>query len=221
MQPLLGTVDLVVEIFSVLIASLIGFGSLYAYSKTHKPRHAAFGLAFLAIAVGIAASAVLNFFIDFESMTVPMRGYLAFTFTQALFHAISMVGILGGLVLLLLTNEEVSNPRIAFPLLLLAPIGAWVGREFYVAYHALAFILIVLCIIHYARWHREAHSQHSLLVAIAFGVLAISEAVFILTVFSPVFYLIANSLRFVAFGILFATLVSIFRVTAPRTARRR
>jgi len=224
MQPLLGTVDLAVEIFSFIIATVIGLGSLYAYSKTHKPRHASFGLAFLAIAVGLAASATLNLFVDFESMVVPMRGYLAFTFMQALFHAISMTAILGGLLLLILTNEEVSNLRVAFPLLLLAPLGAWVGREFYIAFHALAFILIVLCVMHYARWYREAHSRHSLLVAIAFSVLALSEAIFILTVFSPMFYLLAHSLRFAAFATLLTTLVSIFKstnVVSRRVSRRR
>lgn len=224
MNPMLGRIDLVVELFSFVTASLIGLGSLYAYSKTHKPRHASFGFAFLAVAAGLAASAVLNAFINFESMAVPLRGYLAFTFTQALFHAVSMTAILGGLILLILTNEEVSNPRVAFPLLLLAPIGAWVGREFYIAFHVLALILIALCVAHYLRWHREAGSRHSLLVAIAFGVLALSEAVFILTVKSPMYYLLAHSLRFAAFATLFATLISIFKSTAVvrrATPRRR
>jgi hypothetical protein len=223
MNPVLGRVDLVVEVFSSVIAFLIGFGSLYAYNKTHKTRHAVFGVALLAMATGYGASAILNAFVDFESMTVPLRGYLAFTFVQALFHVISMTAILGGLILLILTNEDVTNLSVAFPLILLAPLGAWVGREFYIAFHALAAVLLVICALHYVRWHRESHSGHSLLVAMAFLAIGVSEAVFILTVFSPVFYLIAHSIRFLAFGTLLITLVSIFRgATVPHrpVARR-
>lgn len=223
MQPLLERVDLAVEVFSFFTAILIALGSLYAYSKTHKTRHAAFGVAFLSIATSLAASAILNAFVNFEELAVPLRGYLLLTYTQSLFHIISMLGMLGGLIVLLLTNEEVTNVRLAFPLLLLAPLGAWVGHEFYIAFHALALILIILCVFHYARWHREAHSSHSLLVAVAFSVFAVSEATFILTIFSPVFYLLGHSILFIAFAILFVTLVSIYRSTmvAPRATPRR
>lgn len=223
MQPLLERVDFAVELFSFFTATLIALGSLYAYSKTHKPRHAVFGIAFLSIATSLAASAILNAFVSFEGLAVPLRGYLSLTYTQSLFHIISMLGMLGGLLVLLLTNEEVANPRIALPVLLLAPLGAWVGHEFYVAFHALALIIIVLCVMHYARWHRETHSMHSLLVAVAFSVFAVSEAIFILTVFSPVFYLIAHSVLFIAFATLLATLVSIYRstMTVSRSAARR
>ena len=223
MYEFLERFDLAVEAFNFITTALIAFGSLYAFSKTHKPRHAAFGIGFLIIALGLFLSVVFNWFIEIESMVIPLRGYIQMSYVLAGILLLSMLCVLAGYLILFIVAQEITSLKTIALVLLLAPLGVWVAHEFYTGYHVLSFIVTLFIFHHYVRVHIDDRGRHSLPIASAFGILMISQATLALTAFSSLFYVAGHLFRLISFAVLFVTLVSIYRTTsyAPKTSARK
>lgn len=203
-------IDLWVEAFSLVVALFISAFSLSAYLITKQVKQQRFSLAFLLIAIGIFARAVLNSWVQFETLPVPLRGYIDVTYLQGFMLVLSMLFIIAGYVTLIFVTENIKQPKIMMLLLLLAPFTALVAHEFYVLFHLMAMLLVGMLILHFFSNYRRERSSNALLVMLAFGALFVANILFAFTILSYVFYLAGTIVRLVGFLLFLVALVMIF-----------
>lgn len=216
----LDRVDFWMEAFACATSALIAFGSFYAYTRTREARHAAFGFAFLLIALGTVLATIFDWAVDLEVLQIPFRGYIQITYSLDIMLLLSMCATLAGLLTLFIIAENTTNPKTITLLYFIAPLGTWIAHEFYGVYYLISLVVTIFLFQHFWQSHTENPNRNTLFVAMAFGTLALSQALLMFSFEDTTFYLFGHILRGVAFVTLFVTLASIFLSTKPaKTAR--
>jgi hypothetical protein len=214
MASLILDFDVGVEIFSLIITFLIAAFSFHAYTITKQKRHEYLAIAFLLISGGIFFNILFNSAVQFEDLgtsllrTIPLPIFSS----VALFASIALR--LAGYLTIFLITENVESKKTVFLLFLLVPLVVWAAMDFYYIFHMINFIILSFVFIHFYRNYHTHSTTSSMLVMLSFGLLALSQIVFMLGVFdnvSSVFYNLGYIVRAISFGMLFAALVNIYR----------
>ncbi len=206
-------VDVWIQAFSLVVALFISAFSLSAYMITKQKRQQIFSLAFLLIAVGILLQAVLNSWVQFEDLTIPLRGYLAISYSHAAMLLVSMAFILCGYVTIVVLLEKVKQSKVMFLLFLLAPLVALIAHEYYGAFHLFSLLLIGISLGHFLDNYRQTRSGGSLLVLLAFCALFVANAIILFAVTSYVFYILGTIVQLIGFLLFLIALIMIFLST--------
>lgn len=202
--------DLWVEAFSLIIALVIAGFSARVFFITKQKRHLIFSTAFLAIAAGIFSRVVFDYFIAFEQLSIPLKGFIALSFRADLVFLFSMLCILTGYLLIFIVNEYINHVKVALMLLLLAPITILAAHYFYIIYHLVNLVLVSFLFSHFNFNYRKHRTTNTLLIMLAFAAILISEFFFLFMTFSSWPYFVGNVLRLAGFILFLAALIRIY-----------
>ena len=202
--------DLFIEGFVCVVALLISAFSLRTYLLTRQRKHFFFAGAFGLLAGGIALSALLNYFVEFEHLQILLRGYLNIGVELGYLLAASQFLVLSGFMTLYLVNSEIKDKRAIIMLYMMTFFAAIVAHEVYLLYHVTAFIIVGCVFSHYLVNYERQHTRSSLLVLLAFTSLLIAEAVLSFVLFNFWFYVIGNALRALGFVLFLIALIQIY-----------
>jgi hypothetical protein len=214
MGPFLDRFDIFVECISLLTTVLLCGFSLYAYHRTHNPRHAAFGFAFFLLSLGLLASVVFNYLVELEFLAIPLRGYLFIPAHYDLFRMLSHMFLLAGFMTMFMIAERMTRPKVIILTAIITLIAAWIGHEFFVIFHLLTFVVLAFVWHHFYGVFLETRTRNARNIMVTFGILAVAEFVYAGAVFHVGFYFAATVLRLLAFALLLGTTVAIYYNTA-------
>lgn len=206
----LNSFDLVVECFCLLTALIIASFSFHVFLLTKQRRHEVFSIAFFLLSAGIFLSVLFNAAVQFEKLSIVLRGYLGINYFWAFILFGSMILVLAGYLTILIVNEEIKSRKVIALLYVFSLLSAIVAHEVYILYHLIVVLVVAMLFGHFYRNYRVNTSNSSLLVMLAFASILVSEFLFALVIFDPVFYNLGNILRLVGFLLLLFSLISIY-----------
>jgi hypothetical protein len=148
--------------------------------------------------------------VQFETLPIPLRGYIQVSYLHSLLLLSSMLFIVAGYLTLVLIVEHVKQRRISFLLYLLAPFTALVAHEYYVVFHLVVLLLLAFLIRHFLDNYRQARTPNALIVLLAFCALFLANAILLFTVASYIFYLVGTVVQLVGFLLFLTALILIF-----------
>jgi len=209
--------DMMIDACSILVLFLIGFFSLRFYKiKPAKKTYLWLGLSFFMISLSFIFKILTNFRVYYDVDVTRRIGNMMYSYelvryTDILFY----IGTLAHRVLMLLglyalysIYHEHSKSEGLFAAFLLVVVAIFTHNSYYV-FHIISLILMVLVAWRYLQNYRRNKSQSSKLLAISFGVLTISHALFCFVMLSQVLYVAAELIQLVGYTVLLITFIKV------------
>lgn len=212
--------DLIIDIVSVFVLSLIAFFSIRYYRINKKNRNYIYlAISFLLMAVSFLAKILTNFTVyyhiyeirDFGIYTLTHYSIKASTilFDAAyLFYRLLMIAGLYILYSIYQKSQPKSNIYlIAFFIL----VSAYFSQSQYYIFHLTALMLLALITIQLYNNFRKNMQHNAKLLAISFAIIGISQIFFMSAGFSSLLYVIAETIQLLGYSILLITFIKVLR----------
>src|SRR3989344_6838976 len=199
--------DSVMQGLFVVVTLMIYFMSMKAYrfSKDPKYKHFGWGFAFISLAYFILSVSNLAIVTAFYDGTV--RGI---NFGN-LFYLAHIFFTLVGYSVLLLVSMKVRSKKLAVLMFAFISLFVLFSYQYYVKYHIVSLFLLFFIAYQFFENYQKRKSINSGLVFTSFYLLAISEILFLATVYMQLLYVVANVLQLIGY---LAMLVMTVRVIA-------
>lgn len=200
-------IDSVMQVLFALVTLLIYYMCIKAYkfSKDQKYKHFGWGFAFMSFAYFILAMSNLAIVSTFYDGTV--RGI---NFGN-LFYLAHVFFTLIGYSVLLLVSMKVRSKKLAVLMFSFISLFVLFSYQYYLKYHIVSLILLFFIAYQFFENFQKKRTINSGLVFTSFYLLAISEILFLATVYVPLLYVLGNVLQLLGY---LAMLIMTIRVIA-------
>jgi len=219
--------DSIIELIAVIVSILLVFYSYKCYRMIGEKKYLYFSTAFLSITISFMAKIAGTFSIYRPEITRTQLGssvHQAFTsLTPYDINAIALVVhyffmLLGFMMLFLIISKLTWKNQGAIALLLyFVFLATWLSIIHYQLFYATSFVLVALIAYSYHQNYREVRSERARFVAIAFGIILVSQAFFAFAIYSKTVYVLAQLVQLLGFVYLLIPFMLIFR--KPRKDR--
>ncbi len=196
-------IDSLFEGFAGLALLLVTLFSIKAYLFTKDKRYRSFAVAFGLMTVGLAAKAITDFLVHQKigpSGVIFLYGYLAYIATT-----LTALVILFALTL----KSQQRTPFIA--LLLVSLVLVLLSSSYFLSFHVISLILLVFITIHFVKNYYAKRSLSSLLVCIAFVLLAVGQLQFIVDIAYHKWYILGHLSHLLAYVLVLVALGKVLK----------
>jgi len=186
--------DSIFEFISVFITIFIGYYSYKLYKLVSDKKYFYFSLAFMFIAISFIAKAVIIMliylrFLEFDALvdkidavrTIKLLGFVVY-----------MTILLTAYMVLLIINMRIKDRKLISLMLLIVVLSVIISSNMYAAFFIVSAILLIYVAHSYYKNYCKCKSKSSLVVLIAFSLIAISQFSFIFYFVNPIFYVIGH-----------------------------
>jgi hypothetical protein len=187
---------------------------------TSEKRFLYFSISFISLTLAFVSKVLGNFAIYIPKVKFTVMGDIVRnTFHTLVVDKINALGFLfyiifmtfGFMMLFLIVSRlQWKDKRVIAMLMYMAFIASWLGVVHYQLFFLTTFVMICLITYSYYKNYLEMKSKNTLTVAIAFGILVISHALFMFSIYAPRIYVLAQIIQMVGFLCLLIPFVLIF-----------
>lgn len=201
-----------IEAFAALIIFVVAFLAARIYRITHERKYLSFSASFILLSISFLVKAITDGLLsgtlvkltESSATSVFFFGYVAHIFLALTAYAI----------LVIITHKIEDKRVIALIFALLVP-SLLLSGSYFISFYTISIILLAFVTHAYYRNFRNVCSLSSCLVFIAFALLTLSQAQFLLQRMGDMWYITGNITQAAAF---FTMLVALGRVLIkPRT----
>ena len=210
--------DVLIEIFSFIILFLFFYFSVKSY-RLNKNKNALYlGFGFLLIAIAELSTIFTKLILYFDTSFTQEIGRMIITrqivqsidifyYIGFFFHKLFTLAGLYIIYRLPSRKKTVGDFFLAFYFLILS---ALFSQGFYYLFHLTALFLLILIMKNYNNIYKENKSGNTLVLIIAFGILALSQIILLLSKIE-VFYALAQIIQVVSYLILLVLIIRIVK----------
>ncbi len=212
-------VDIIFEIFIIVVALLISYYSYKLYTVSKKKEHKYFHIFFIMIAISLAFKIMTNFDLYFEVLKTMHIGSIQIQYVS---KSLSSIYRFGGLF-----AYRLLTALFAYGLYMLAYkkrdkkdififsyfifVLAFFSYYSYFLFHVTMIILLTFVSSYYWKNYRKVKTRDAMLVASGFSMLALAHIIFSAVQIALVLYVVAETVMLAGFIMLLGALVSVIR----------
>ncbi len=213
--------DSIIEFIAVLVSVLLVYYSYKCFKLTKEKKYLYFSTAFLSLTVAFIAKIIGALAIYKPGIR---RTALGSTIHQAFagltpysINAIALIVhflfmILGFMVLFLIISKITwKNQRVIALLAYFVIIATWISVVHYQLFYVTNAVLLLLITHSYYQNYREIKYEKARFVAVAFGVLLVSQVFFVFAIYSSTIYVLAELIQLLGFAYLLIPFILIFK----------
>lgn len=211
--------DILIDIVSVIVLFLIGYFGIKYYKLNKKNKnYLVLASSFFMLAVSFLFKILTNFTIYYHTIETRTLGALTLTYhavkSSNLFFIIGFlmyrILTLLGLYLLYSIYQKQTKPNIFLVVYLLLIVTYFSSSAFYI-FHLTSFILLLFITSQYIKNYKNNKIETTRSLAYSFGIITISQVLFILVRFNLFLYVIGESLQLVGYIWLLFTFISVLK----------
>jgi hypothetical protein len=208
--------DIFIDIFSILVLSLIGFFSLkYHRLNKNNKNYLWLALSFFILAASFLFKIMTNFTIYYNLVDTEKLGTFTLTYNQLqvsnilfssgffLYMALSLIGLF---LLYYLYQKKVSKQTI-FLIVYLIIMASYFSSLKYFVFHITSLVLLSLITLNYFKNYAKNKHRTSAFLACSFTVITLSQLVFIFIDLDMIYYAIAEIIQLTGYLLLLFTFV--------------
>ncbi|MBN1645111.1 hypothetical protein JW851_03675 [Candidatus Woesearchaeota archaeon] len=199
-------IDSVFELAGTIILFMVFLMSYKSYKLVNMQRYKYYSIAFFGLTLGHLSRTIANFAIHQQWFGIST---LAKVFLAG--YGLHIGLTLAALVLLIAWAFEIKEKKIFCVLLLLVLAMIFVSSSYYLAFYWSAFVMFAFVTWFFFKNARKKKAMASKLVALAFLLLTITQALFFGTTTLPELYMGAHITQILGFLVLFIALVKVQR----------
>ena len=212
--------DVLIEIFSFIILFAFFYLSVKNYKLSKNKNSLYLGIGFLLIALAEIATILTKFVLYFDTSFTQEIGRAIITYQVVnsidIFYYIGfffhkLLTLLGFYVIYRLPLKRKSSGDVLIGLTFII-IAALFSQGIYYLFHLAAVVLLILITRNYYEIYKKNKSGNTIMLIIAFSILAFSQAIFLLSTLK-VLYALAQSIQVVSYLILLILIIRIIRVS--------
>jgi len=205
--------DIVIDIFSIIVLTLIAIFSLKYYKINKKQNHLWFAISFATLAIAFLFKILTNFTIYYKIINTETLGIL--TLSYETIHASDILFTIGFLFYIFLSltslfilyeiyQKKHSKQNIIIILFFIATTTYFTTSKYFL-FHLTSFFLLILITRNYYK------NNSSKILTTSFTIITISQLFFIFITINPIFYVTAEIIQFVGYILLLTTFIGVIK----------
>ena len=213
--------DSILELVAIVVSVLLVYYSYKCFKLTREIKYAYFSAAFLSLTLAFIAKIFGTLAIYEPTVTRTGLGSIvhqALTgLTPSYINALSFIvyiffTLLGFMILFLIISRLTwKNQRIIVLLFYFVFLATWIGMIHYQLFYVTSFVLLLLITYSHYQNYSEVKNVKAWLVTVAFGILLVSQALFVFVIYSKVIYVLAELIQLLGFVYLLIPFMLIFK----------
>src|SRR3989338_6456908 len=221
--------DSIIELIAIIVSILLVYYSYKCFKLTKENKYLYFSTAFLSITLAFTAKIIGTLAIYKPTITRTSIGstiHEVFTdLTPYSINAIALIihfffMLLGFMILFLIISKlSWKNKKVIVLLAYFVLIATWISIIHYQLFYATTFALLLLITYSYYQNYKEIKDEKARFVAIAFGILLVSQGFFIFAIYSSTMYVLAELIQLLGFVYLLIPFILIFKRKPKRAAK--
>ncbi len=202
-------VDAGLEAFAALIAFFIAFASYRVYRLTKEKKYAHFTASFVILTLSFLIRAATDLILEGMLIKVPQTLTGIIFFTGYVAHI--LLALTAYLMLVIVTHKITDKRIIALLFLILVP-SLLISGSYFLSFYGLSTIFLAFVALAYYQNYRKVCKAAACLVFIAFTLITLSQAMFLLEAFYDPFYVAAHVTQATGYLVLlFALIRTLFK----------
>jgi hypothetical protein len=212
--------DIIIDIFSIFVLSLIAFFSIRFYNLNKKNKNYFwFAVSFIILAFSFLFKILMNFTIYYNIIKTQKFGFITLTYsTIATSDLLSFIGflfymfltLLGLFILYSLYKKESSWQNYVLITYFLLIIIYFSASRYYV-FHLTSLLLLFFITLNYNKNYQKNKNRTILLLTLSFFIITISQLVFIFITINPLLYVIAEIIQLIGYVLLSITFIKVVK----------
>jgi len=199
-------VDATLEAIVAVIAFLVTVASLRVYRLTKEPKYGWFTASFALLTLSFLARALTNTIVEELLFKCPTQ-YLPYVFYLGyLTHII--LALVSFLMLFTVTQRIENKSVIALLYLILIP-SLVLSSSYFLSFYGLSFAILLFITLAYYQNYKKVRNSASLLVFVAFLLLTLAQAFFLLEAVNDLWYVLAQGSQALSFLLILLVLLTI------------
>ena len=192
-------VDAVFGLVYILVTLLIAALSYKAYKVTQEKKYSYFSTAF-----GLMSLAFLMYSLTTLALTTHVSEILNNMLTQFDFaFLMHMMFIFAAYTLLLVVTLKIEQKKVIILLFSLMTLFTIFSYQYYIKFHIISFLLLFFLGHQFFTNYLEKKNKNAKLVFVSFYLLACAQVFFLVMIYQPIFYVVADILQLIGFAVLF------------------
>ncbi|MFQ5474221.1 MAG: hypothetical protein ACE5DM_00125 [Candidatus Nanoarchaeia archaeon] len=210
--------DIVIDLVSILVLSLIAFFSIRCYRINRNKKHLLLASSFILMALAFMFKIITNFTIYYHVVETRQWGLLTLAYSSL--RASSVLFIIGffvyrilmllGLYVLHSTYTKQSRANIVLVLYLLL-VSTYFSSSAYYMFHVTALVLLSIITLTYHSNYKKSRHETNRLLFYSFSMITLSQLVFIFIEINPVLYVIADLIQLTGYAGLLITFIKVLK----------
>ncbi|MCD6414740.1 MAG: hypothetical protein J7L23_03905 [Candidatus Diapherotrites archaeon] len=203
-------VDIIFEIFSILVCFLIAYYANKFFKVSHERKHRYFSVIFLLIGVAFIFKILTNFTIYYHVLRVIQIGstlhFVNYQYKSEIIYSIGyflfrllMIGAFSSLYLI--TQKEKSR-NLVYLLFYFILLTTFFSYYIFVVFHITMAILLFMLVGYYYHHYKQKGESSTKVIVFSFAVLLLSQVFFLLTIIHLDMYVIGEFLQLVGYLLL-------------------
>src|SRR3989338_9092453 len=213
--------DSIIELIAIVISVLLVYYSYKCFKLTKEDKYLYFSTAFLLITLAFIAKIAGTLAIYKpriartqlgSSIHQAFAGLSPYDINAVAWIIYFCLMLLGFMILFLIVSRLTwKNQRVIALLFYFVFLAAWISIIHYQLFYITSFALLALITYSYYQNYKEIRNEKARFVAIAFGMLLISQVFFVFLIYLRVLYVLAELLQLLGFVYLLIPFMLIFR----------
>lgn len=211
--------DIIIDIISIFVLSLIAFYSIKYYRLNKKEKnYLVLAISFISLAVSFLFKILTNFTIYYHIIETKEVGFVTFTFNAV--QSSNLLFFIGFLMYRLLTllglfglysiYEKQSKPNVLLLIYFVIISTYYIDFAYYI-FHLTSLILLVLILLQYFKNYKKNKNRTTKLLFYSFSVIAISQVFFIFVGLNLYLYVISEILQLLGYIGLLLTFILVLK----------
>lgn len=191
-------VDALFGLVYILVTLLIAAMSYKAYKLTEEKKYSYFSTAFALMSLSFAVYSFLNI-----ALTMHLSDTLNSILTEFDYgFLLHMVFMFAALTLLLVVTLKIEQKKVVMLLFALMLLLAVFSYQYYIKFHLISFLLLFILGHQFYTNYLEKKNFNAKLVFVSFYLLACAQVFFLVMIYNPIFYVVADILQLLGFLVL-------------------
>ncbi len=183
----------------ILVTLLIAAMSYKAYKLTEEKKYSYFSAAFGLMSLGFLVYSLTN--LALTTHISDQLNQMLSTFDFA--FLIHMILIFAAYTLLLVITLKIQQKKVIILLFSLMLLFTAFSYQYYLKFHIISFLLLFFLGHQFYTNYLEKQNRNAKLVFISFYLLTCAQVFFLVMIYNPIFYVVADILQLFGFGVLF------------------
>ncbi len=200
-------VDALLGLVYIIVTLLIAAMSYKAYKLTEEKKYFYFSISFLLMSLAFLCYSIINLLLTMHISDALTIGLSRFDYA----FLVHMLLIFTAYTLLLIVTLKIEQKKIIvllFSLMLLFTLFAY---QYYIKFHIISFILLFFLGHQFYTNYLEKKNRNAKLVFISFYLLTCAQVFFLAMIYEPNFYIVADILQLLGFGVLFYMFIRVLQ----------
>jgi hypothetical protein len=211
--------DLIIDIISVCVLLLIAIFSAHYYRINRlKKNYFYLALSFSLLAIAFICKIAMNFSIEYNIVETRNLGFVTLAYetiksSDTLFYMgfllYRLLTLLG--LYILYTIYQRQTKTTIFLMLYMIIIATYFSQAYYHIFHFTALILLLLITHQHIKHYRENNLSTTRMLAISFGIIALSQVIFVVNRINSFFYVTGEIVQLMGYIMLLLTFITVLR----------